>query len=210
MPSAAIFSPDGQALLSWRVALLPFLGEGSLYEQFKFDEPWDSDHNRKLLAKMPAVYLPRRGPAPKEPYATYYQVFTGNEAPFNLQAGMIVMKGVASKGKLGPKITDFTDGVAQTFLVVEAGEAVPWTKPADLVYEAEKPLPELGFGDRFYLVLADGSSHFLKKSIGDDIIRGGITHRAYANSLGSDPITREGQEIEPVLYSDKRFVLDQE
>src|SRR5438874_1410722 len=43
---------DGTPLLSWRVALLPYLEEDALYKQFKLDEPWDGEHNKKLLAKI--------------------------------------------------------------------------------------------------------------------------------------------------------------
>src|SRR5262245_56693586 len=55
-PAAAIYGKDGKALLSWRVALLPYLGLEALYKEFKLDEPWDSAHNKRLLEKMPAVY----------------------------------------------------------------------------------------------------------------------------------------------------------
>ncbi len=182
LPAAAVLGQDGKPLLSWRVAILPQLKEAGLYQQFKLDEPWDSEHNKKLLPKMPKVYAPLRGLAPKEPHSTCYQVFTGPDAPFNLTS------------RLGPKITDFTDGTAQTFLTVEASEAVPWTKPADLVYDAKKPLPKLGFGDRVYLVLADGSSHFIKKTVSEPIFRAAITPN--------------GNERE-VLFTDARWVLDE-
>ncbi len=43
-------------LLSWRVHLLPYLGEAELYNEFHLDEPWDSPHNKKLIEKMPQVY----------------------------------------------------------------------------------------------------------------------------------------------------------
>ena len=33
--------------------LLPHLGYQPLYERFHLDEPWDSPHNRALLAEMP-------------------------------------------------------------------------------------------------------------------------------------------------------------
>jgi hypothetical protein len=183
MPAAAILGKDGKPLLSWRVAILPFLGQDELYKQFHLDEPWDSAHNKKLLPKMPKVYAPRRGPSPKEPPSTCYQVFTGPDAPFRVEA------------RVGPKVTDFTDGTAQTFLIVEATEAVPWTKPTDLVYDAKKPLPKLGFGDRVYLVLADGSSHFIKKTVPEPIFRAAITPN--------------GNERD-VLISDKGDVLDKE
>ena len=55
-PPAAITSKEGRPLLSWRVALLPHLDEGALYNEFHLNEPWDSAHNSKLIARMPAVY----------------------------------------------------------------------------------------------------------------------------------------------------------
>jgi len=56
LPPAAICDAKGRPLLSWRVALLPFIAQGELYRQFKLDEPWDSPHNIKLLDQMPATY----------------------------------------------------------------------------------------------------------------------------------------------------------
>ncbi len=46
----------GKPLLSWRVAILPFLEQDALYKQFHLDEPWDSAHNKTLIARMPPVY----------------------------------------------------------------------------------------------------------------------------------------------------------
>src|SRR5262249_42767551 len=72
----AVFDKDGKALLSWRVLLLPYLGEKELYEKFKLEEPWDSDHNKKLLAKIPAVY--RASPAKhRKDHTTFYLGFSG-------------------------------------------------------------------------------------------------------------------------------------
>src|SRR5262249_32558111 len=55
-PPQAIQHERGRALLSWRVALLPYLGEAELYKQFHLDEPWDSAHNKQLIAQMPGVF----------------------------------------------------------------------------------------------------------------------------------------------------------
>jgi hypothetical protein len=138
-------------LLSWRVAILPFVEESKLYREFKLDEPWDSENNKKLIEKMPALYAPVTGKT-KEPGLTYYQVFVGKDAPFN---GTIVTRFPAS----------FTDGTANTFLVAEAGAAVPWTKPQDIPYDAGKPLPKLGglFSDGFHVALADATVRFVPR-----------------------------------------------
>jgi hypothetical protein len=155
-------------LLSWRVAILPYVEEDDLdklYKQFKLDEPWDSEHNRKLIAKMPKVYAPVRGKT-KEPGMTYYQVFVGKDAPFD--------------GTIAPRIpASFPDGPGNTFLVVEAGEAVPWTKPEDIRYDAGRPLPRLGglFADGFHAGIADGRVRFVPREAAEKAIRAAITPR---------------------------------
>lgn len=78
-PPAAVTDRAGKPLLSWRVLLLPYL-EGqnapSLYKEFRLNEPWDSPHNKKLLARMPAVFAPVAGKT-RVPNSTFYQVFVG-------------------------------------------------------------------------------------------------------------------------------------
>ena len=48
-PPQATTSAEGVPLLSWRVLILPFLGEQELYRRFRLDEPWNSPHNVPLL-----------------------------------------------------------------------------------------------------------------------------------------------------------------
>jgi len=171
-PTAAYYNKEGKPLLSWRVAVLPYVGQKKLYEQFNLDEPWDSTHNKKLLAKMPDVFAV--GDAAKQKGATYYQVFTGKATAFD--------------GKKGLRIpNDFPDGTSNTILIIEAKDAVPWTKPADLPYDAKKPLPKLGglFKDGFHAALADGSVRFIRRTISARTLRDAIT-RDDGNVLGSD------------------------
>jgi hypothetical protein len=140
---------DGKPLLSWRVQILPFIEEGKLYKEFKLDEPWDSDHNKKLVAKMPKLYAPIRGKAKEG--ETLYQVFTGEKALFG--------------PKKRPQIQTIPDGASNTGMVFEAGEPVVWTKPEDLAYDDKKPVPKLGgmFGGVFHVALGDGSVIRCKK-----------------------------------------------
>jgi RNA polymerase sigma factor (sigma-70 family) len=162
LPPAAIVSKAGKPLLSWRVLLLPYLGEDKLFKQFKLDEPWDSAPNKKLLAKMPRLYAPT-GARPKEPGTTPFLVFTG--------------KGTVFEGNRGARITDISDGTSATVLIVEASKAVPWTKPEDLPIEAGKPLPRLGgrFEAGFLIAFADGSVFLGKKDFDQDTMRAAIT-----------------------------------
>jgi hypothetical protein len=153
----------GKALLSWRVALLPFLGEANLYRQFRLDEPWDGPHNKKLLAKMPKVYAPP-GVKTREPYTTFYQVFVGGGAAFE-------------KHQVARWPASIPDGTSNTILIAEAGAAVPWTKPEDMLYAPDEPLPELGglYPKVFNVVTADGAAAALFKGADPDQLRAAIT-----------------------------------
>jgi prepilin-type processing-associated H-X9-DG protein len=82
----------------------------------------------------------------------------------------------------------FTDGTSKTFLVVEAGAAVPWTAPRDVEYDAKKPVPKLGglLPDGFHAAMADGHVRFFKKGqLGDKTLRAAITP-AGRDLLGED------------------------
>jgi hypothetical protein len=164
-PPAAITDKDGKPLLSWRVAVLPLLGEDELYKRFNLDEPWDGPNNKKLLARMPAVFEPPLPPKGWEPNTTFYQVFTGEQTIF-------------PPGKTTP-LFGITDGTSNTLLIVEAGEAVPWTKPQDLPYDPKQPLPMLGGifqNGGFQAVMADGhTGRFLSKNLPPATLRALIT-----------------------------------
>jgi hypothetical protein len=163
-PAALVRSKSGKHLHSWRVALLPFLGEETLYQQFKLEEPWNSSHNKKLLSKMPAVFVADAAKGKAANSATHYRVFVG--------------PGAAFEERQPTRLADFTDGAANTLLIVEAAEAVPWTKPEDLTYDAAKPLPPLGslLQRGFLAALADGSVRFIdRRAISETLLRALIT-----------------------------------
>jgi hypothetical protein len=144
-----LIAAEGKPLLSWRVVILPYLGEEELYKRFKLNEPWDSEHNRKLIQSIPRVYAPLRVRAKEG--ETFYQVFTGKDAVF-------------APGKLR-RLHSIADGTSNTGLVFEAGEPVIWTKPADLPFDENKPLPKLGgmFGGECNVVMCDGWVARIKK-----------------------------------------------
>ncbi len=149
-PAAATADAEGKPLLSWRVAILPFLEQQELYDQFHLNEPWDSAHNKTLIAKMPDVYKSTMN-QPKDPFSTFYQVFTGNGALFDPMTK-------------GPSIADVTDGTSYTIAAVEAGTAVVWTKPEDIPFDPSKDLPKLGgpgFPGGFNAAFGDGSVRFI-------------------------------------------------
>ncbi|WP_205679027.1 DUF1559 domain-containing protein [Aquisphaera insulae] len=159
-----ITDKDGKPLLSWRVAILPYIEDQALYNEFKLDEPWDSPNNKPLLQRMPKTFLcPDLVKA--DPTKTTYRGLNGQGAIFETNQD-ITLAGI-------------TDGTSNTIAIVEAAEAVPWTKPEDLpfdpaadpsLYGAGSPHPG-GFNAGF----ADGSVRFIKNSVAVQVFKSLIT-----------------------------------
>lgn len=157
LPPAGIYRKDGEPLLSWRVILLPYLGEEALYKEFKLDEPWDSPHNHRLLARMPEVFQ-HPGVTTQEPFTTYYRIFAGKNTLFP-----------GPQGECEYTMKYFRDW-GRRFFAVEAADAVPWTKPDELTAS-----PPFRFGQpasqTFFVVMMDGSVIQVKKTVSDVSIR---------------------------------------
>jgi RNA polymerase sigma factor (sigma-70 family) len=244
-PAPAITDKAGKPLLSWRVALLPFLEEDGdrLYKEFRLNEPWDSPHNKKLLARMPRVFAPVSA-KPRRPHSTFFQLLVGPGAMFTAYSwpaipggggtpagagegavglpgtdipggsrpgtgpgglpggspgsmspgmpgsgGRMMMPGGSGMGADGmssgpPRMMHIFDGTANTIMLVEAGDLVPWTKPEDVAYHAKKPLPKLGgqFANVIHVAMGDGSVRSLPRGIPQAVMRAAIT------PTGGEPI----------------------
>ncbi len=168
LPPAVIRDKDGRPLYSWRVAILPYLEVGNVYDQFHLDEAWDSPHNRAFLEKIPMVYRPLEG---NEPFrgATHIQAFVGPGTAFESPRGEPL--------ELPDGRSNFPDGMDRTLMVVDASQPVAWTQPADLAFTPEGPLPAVGgsfLPDRemfalratqgYSVLFADGNVRYLKKT----------------------------------------------
>ncbi|HBT75803.1 MAG TPA: hypothetical protein DEB39_02510, partial [Planctomycetaceae bacterium] len=146
-PPMTIKSADGRPLLSWRVAILPMLGEEELYKQFKRDEPWDSEANKPLLEKMPAVFaMPlKEGVAARNPGADSTSMT--RMRIFNSPGTLFAREPLKPEDIVSPPST------ALVALVVP-DQAVEWTRPDTLVYEPDKIGEQ--FGDTFTVMTCLG------------------------------------------------------
>ena len=89
----------------------------------------------------------------------------------------LLARALCSRMSSGQEFRILKTDQSNTFMVVEAGSPVPWTKPEDISYDKEKPLPKLGrqFDDGFHAAFADGSVRFLGNANDPDIVRRLIT-----------------------------------
>ncbi|MFT5328008.1 MAG: hypothetical protein ACI8P0_005914 [Planctomycetaceae bacterium] len=119
-PPAFVSNDAGKPLYSWRVLLLPYLGEEKLYRSFDLSEPWDSPHNLKLLEEIPPVYVcPDQMEQSQKTFATAYAAVVAPDHVFIGDRGVSPMT--------------ITDSLPSTLLYVEAsGANIPWTAPFDV------------------------------------------------------------------------------
>ncbi len=155
MPPAAICDKKGKKLLSWRVAILPYIEEQVLYSKFKLDEPWDSENNKPLIEKMPKIYADPRAEA--KPGETYYKVFVGKNAGFDWVKGRTIVS--------------ITDGTSNTIMAFAGGDPVTWTKPDDFEFDptdekAKRPELVKPFDD-LLVAMFDGSVRTVKPTMKD-------------------------------------------
>lgn len=161
--SAKSPNPGHKHPVSWRVMILPFIEQSELYEAYRFDEPWDGPNNIKLLARMPKLY--RHPDAATDSNESNYLVLVGGETIF--------------QPNKASKFAEITDGTSNTIMVVESKKSIPWTKPEDIEYAKDKPVPSMGgFSESgFNAAFADGSVRFLAKTLEESMLRAMMTAR---------------------------------
>jgi hypothetical protein len=134
-PPAIVFGPDGKPWHSWRVLILPYLGETQLFNRYDFTQPWDSPKNRPLIGKMPSVYRdPQNGDASGS--ITHYAALVGEKTVFPPSGSRITITNGTASAELckGIRLVSITDGSSNTIAVVPVDPArkIPWIKPEDI------------------------------------------------------------------------------
>ena len=215
-PPAVVIGPDKKPWHSWRVFLLPFVEAAPLYDEYKWDEPWDGPRNKTLLKRMPAVYSDPIYGENKDFY-THYAAITGDGMAFSAEGTRFDGKFDSKLLKAGRRIRDFSDGTYNSLLVgpVSPDRKIPWMKPDDV--KIDDKFPELGKPGSFALayktqqekvgpfLFCDGRTTFLGAEIGKEKFRKLLTINAgetldpvnfTSASSPPPPLTRSS----PVIY----------
>lgn len=125
LPKSANRQIKSQPPHCWRVAILPLIGHGDLYQEYQFDQPWDSQQNLQVAKKMPEVFR------------------SAQDSPDTTSFNMIVGGGGFDSSSTPCSFADITDGSSNTIALIHADKGVPWTKPEDFDYSTTGPLPTL-------------------------------------------------------------------
>ena len=155
---------------SWRVTLLPYLGEQNLFDRYRQNEPWNSPSNQQVLRQMPDVY--RHVDDSPTSYRSAYFGFVGPETAFG-------------DGGEPARLRDIRDGISNTILVAESRQGVPWTMPSDIKVVPGRPLPSIGGFDPTGALVGrvDTQVSFLPNSLPEE------TRRAFVTRAGRERIS---------------------
>jgi hypothetical protein len=182
LPPAYILGPDGQPWHSWRVLLLPHMEGQDVFDQYRFDEPWNGPNNRRLADQISIDRFQCPGGSDfEQTYNTNYVALVG--------------EGTAFPGDKTTRFTDFSDGKENTILLVEmADSGIHWMEPRDI------ELDSLAVGHSSGTTPAISSPHPKGPAVVfADHIRAyrlapsmrAETLRGLAPIAGNEPITRE-------------------
>jgi len=158
-PPAVLIDEESGIPRSWRVEILPFIHAALLYEEYRKNEPWDSEANQKVLAQMPSIF---RCPADPDD-STNSSIFAvyGKGLFFELD----------NNERIG--LRNIIDGTGNTIAIVEANRNISWTKPEDILIDIDADeFPEFGcYADAFTVGLCDGRVKLIKKTIDHSILK---------------------------------------
>lgn len=183
-----IIDRDARPLLSWRVAILPHLGDeaAALYREFHLDEPWDSDHNKPLLARMPAVFATPGEPPQNGLTDVVHPIGAGTA--FAEVDGAKTLTEAETAGLSGVRPGTIRDGLSNTALMaILPGFQTPWTQPGDFGGDPADVFAELKAAKLRVVVvgMGDGSVRAIRTDLDPRTIRA-LFSRDGAETLPED------------------------
>ncbi|MDR0521779.1 MAG: DUF1559 domain-containing protein [Planctomycetaceae bacterium] len=173
LPPAYSVDANGKPLHSWRVLILPYIGQEDLYKQIRLDEPWDSEYNKQFHSQMPAVYR-----CPSQPE----QFFLGRgekEIRIGGCSYSVIVPFAGSPSAVVQQLPADSSINADTILIAERLISVNWMEPDNDIplNIAEKGIDVdvSGLGSPHsggcHCCMTDGMCRFLFRSAGSDTLK---------------------------------------
>lgn len=206
LPPAVVFDAAGQPAHSWRVLLLPYLGEDELHAEYDFDQPWNGPNNQKLNGRMPDVY---GCPADPDMFRglTNYVAVVGAETAWP-ENGLLRLRDVPP------------DQEANILLVEHADTSIPWLAPQDLrwdelageVNDHGGNMASAWHAEGAHVVRIDGQIEFLPAGTSADEVRQRLIITRPAAATQSPPPTTaaESPTASPDNSTDTSSETDEE
>jgi hypothetical protein len=143
------------------VLILPYIEQGNLFNNYRFDEPWDGPNNRTLANLIPRTYQ-----------------FPSTHIEGKLVANYLAVVGSETiwPGKV-PYQKQPNEGGSTTILLVEnEGLNIHWMEPRDLLFsemsfELQKPNGISSPYRQPGVVMADGSLRSFQEGISPETLR---------------------------------------
>ncbi len=167
-PASAGSRGEGEPVHSWRVAILPYLEQGYVYDQYHFDKPWDAPENQAVASLTMQNYQSPR--LSNHGQNTSFAVVVGEDTifpPTKEESGF--------RGGISP--AHIRDGTSNTILVIEiANSDIHWAEPRDIsidqlqrVSDGADPSAANVVPLQAIVGLADGSVHLFGPEITPDL-----------------------------------------
>jgi hypothetical protein len=160
---------------SWRVLMLPRLGEQQLYDNYDFKQPWNSEDNMAIA---------KTGPGGMGGRLIYSCPSNRDNNGLDTDFVMPVGPGAISDGPQSVGYKEITDGASHTIMVAEMSDSgICWTEPRDLVLAdmSDKIDDPTAPGLRshhpgvVHVVMADSSVRSISKNIDPRVLKGLFT-----------------------------------
>ena len=124
-PPAYIPDKEGRPMHSWRVLLMPFMGEEHFFESYRLDEPWNSPHNRALAHGVPHGMDPN--------YPIYHCPSDRDSDKWDTSYVMVVGPRAISDGPTAMRPEERAYDFSRTVVLIEMSDSgIPWMEPRDL------------------------------------------------------------------------------
>ena len=170
LPPLYTVDTEGKPLHSWRMLLLPFVGEPELYSKIRWDEPWDSPHNSQFHDTVVSVYR-----CPSNPH-----IAENMNCTYSTIAGAALRPALPERGQT-PRDTFsyWQDSTSNQIVVVEVKEPFCWMDPSadvdldELAKGINKPEGRVGSSHvgGMNIGMGDGSVRFVEEAMDSAMLR---------------------------------------